>query len=51
MFFKETYSGIYLKVYIQKGLTFGYTIQVLNFFNSHSFSNVGLTDCFFFWEY
>ena len=30
-------------IYIQKYLTLGYTIQVLNLFNSHSFSNVGLT--------
>ena len=29
-------------VYIQKGLPLGYTTQVLNFFNSHSFSNVEL---------
>ena len=34
-------------VYIQKGLPLGYTTQVLNFFNSHSFSNVGLTHYFF----
>ena len=33
-------------VYIQNGLTFGYTAQVLNIFNSHSFSNVGLIHCF-----
>ena len=30
-------------VYIQKGLTLGYTAQDLNLFNSHLFSNVGLT--------
>ena len=35
-------------VYIQKGLTLGYTVHVINFFNSHSFSNVGLTHYFFF---
>ena len=35
-------------VYIQKGLTFGYTVQALNLLNSHSFSNVGLTHCFLF---
>ena len=34
-------------VYIQKGLPLGYTTQVLNFFNSHSFSNVGLIHYFF----
>ena len=34
-------------VYIQNGLTLGYTAQVLNLFNSHSFSNVGLTHYFF----
>ena len=38
-------------VYIQKGLTLGYTAQVLNLFNPHSFSYVGLTHCFFFWKY
>ena len=42
-FFKET-----IVVYIQKGLTLEYTIQALNFFYSHSFSNVGLTHYFFF---
>ena len=26
-------------VYIQNGLTLGYTIQILNLYNSHSFSN------------
>ena len=35
-------------VYIQNGLTFGYTVQVLNLFNSHSFFNVRLTHYFFF---
>ena len=35
-------------MYIQKGLTLGNTAQTLNLFNSHSFSNVGLTNCFFF---
>ena len=35
-------------VYIQKGLTFGYTAQALNLYNSHSFSNVRLTHCCFF---
>ena len=35
-------------VYIQKGLTLGYTAQILNLFNLHSFSNVGLTHNFFF---
>ena len=38
-------------MYIQKGLTFGYTVQTLNLLNSHSFSNVELTHYFFFWEY
>ena len=33
-------------VYIQKGLTLEYTAHALNLFNSHSFSNVGLTDDF-----
>ena len=28
-------------LYIQKDLTLKYTAQVLNLFNSHSFSNVG----------
>ena len=37
-------------VYIQKGLPLGYTTQVLNFFNSHSFSNVGLNNYFFSFE-
>ena len=32
-------------IYIQKDLTFEYTVQVLNLFNLHSFSNVGLTHC------
>ena len=27
-------------VYIQNGIALGYTTQVLNLFNSHSFSNV-----------
>ena len=52
----NTHTGreekIFLKkltvVYIQKGLTFGYTAQTLNLFNLHSFSNVGLTHYFFF---
>ena len=35
-------------VYIQNSLTLGYTVQTLNLFNSHSFSNVGLTHYFFF---
>ena len=35
-------------IYIQKGLTLEYTAQTLNFFNLHSFSNVGLTHYFFF---
>ena len=35
-------------VYIQKGLTLEYTVQTLNLFNSHSFSNIGLTHYFFF---
>ena len=35
-------------VYIQKGLTLGYTAHVLNFFNSHLFFIVVLTHCFFF---
>ena len=39
------------EVYIQNGLTLKYTIQALNLFNSHSFSNVRLIHCFFFWEY
>ena len=34
-------------MYIQKSLTLRYTTQALNLFNSHSFSNVGLTHCFF----
>ena len=38
-------------MYIQKGLTFEYIAHALNFFNSNSFSDVGLTYCFFFWEY
>ena len=38
-------------MYIQKSLTLGYTAQTLNLYNSHSFSNVGLTHYFFFWEY
>ena len=38
-------------VYIKKGLTLGYTIHVLNFFNLHLFSNVRLTHYFFFGEY
>ena len=33
-------------VYIQNGLTFGYTAQTLNLFNSHSFSNVRLIHYF-----
>ena len=37
-------------VYIQKGLTLGYIAQTLNLFYSHSFSNMGLTHYFFFWE-
>ena len=42
------------EVYIQNDQTFnydqtlGYTTQPLNLFNSYSFSNVGLTHCFFF---
>ena len=36
------------EVYIQNGLTLKYTIQALNLFNSHSFSNVRLIHCFFF---
>ena len=39
------------EVYIQNGLTLKYTTQTLNLFNSHSFSNVRLIRCFFFWEY
>ena len=35
-------------VYIQKDLIFEYTAQALNFFNLHSFSNVGLTQYFLF---
>ena len=35
-------------MYIQNGVTLGYTTQTLNLFNLHSFSNVGLTHCFFF---
>ena len=35
-------------IYIQKGLTLGYTAQILNFFNSHLFSNMGLTHYFSF---
>ena len=35
-------------VYIKKGLTFRYTTQTLNLFNSHLFSNTGLIYCFFF---
>ena len=35
-------------VHIQKDLILGYTTQALNLFNSHSFSNVGLTHYFFF---
>ena len=35
-------------VYIQKCLTLKYTAYVLNLFNLHSFSDVGLTYCFFF---
>ena len=34
-------------MYIQNGLTLGYTAQALNLFNSHLFSNVGLTHYFF----
>ena len=37
-------------MYIQNGLTLGYTVQTLNLFNSHSFSNVGLTHSFFFFR-
>ena len=37
-------------VYIQNDLTLGYTSQALNLYNSHSFSNVELTHCFFFFE-
>ena len=33
-------------VYIQNGLTFGYTAQTLNLFNSHSFSNARLIHYF-----
>jgi len=57
MFFKKkilsifnTHTGRREKVlkkpivmYIQKGLTLGYTAQILNLFDSYSFSNVGLT--------
>ena len=35
-------------MYIQKGLTLRYAAQFSNLFNSHSFSNVGLTHYFFF---
>ena len=42
-FFKET-----LVMYIQNGLTLGYAVQFSNLFDSHSFSNVGLTHYFFF---
>ena len=35
-------------LYIQNDLTFGYIAQVLNFVNSHSFSNMRLTRYFFF---
>ena len=35
-------------VYIQNGLTLGYIAHTLNLFNSHSFSNMGLTHYFFF---
>ena len=34
-------------VYIKKVLTLEYTAQTLNLFNSHSFSNMRLTHCFF----
>ena len=48
----HTYGEKVLKkltvVYIQKGLTLEYTVQTLNLFNSHSFSNIGLTHYFFF---
>ena len=48
----HTYGEKILKkltvVYIQKGLTLEYTVQTLNLFNSHSFSNIGLTHYFFF---
>ena len=42
---EENVLKILTVVYIQKGLTLEYTAQVLNLFNSHSFSNVGLTHC------
>ena len=35
-------------VYIQMGLTIRYTVQTLNFYNSHSFFNVRLICCFSF---
>ena len=35
-------------VYIQNDLTLGYIAYILNLFNSHSFSNMGLTHFFFF---
>jgi len=43
---KETYSDVY-----PKESTLEYTAQALNLFNSHSFSNVGITYYFFVWEY
>ena len=36
-------------VYIQNDLTFKYITHALNLFNSHSFFNMRLTHCFFFW--
>ena len=40
---------ILIMMYIQKDLTL--VAQTLNLFNLHSFSNVGLTHYFFYWEY
>ena len=37
-------------LYIQESLTLGYTAQTLNLFNLHSFCDVGLTHCFFFFK-
>ena len=37
-------------MYIQIDITFEYTAQPLNLFNSHSFFDMRLFCCFFFWE-
>ena len=37
-------------MYIQNGLTLGYTVHALSLFNLYSFFNMGLTHYFFFFE-